>query len=88
MHLFFNTGLAPNTTPVEELKENSVKSQTCEVMEPPKEDNMEVVEHDLDLEGIRNQIDNQFEEQKNQSFTAEDNQIQIVKISVKDWNKQ
>ena len=85
---FYNAGLAPKITPVEESKENSVKSQTCDLMQTPKEDNMEVVEHEQDQESIRNQIDNQFEEQKNQSLTDENNQIQIVKITVKDWNKQ
>ena len=57
-------------------------------MQTPKESNMELVDQDQDQESIKNQIDNQFEEQKNQSFNDENNQIQIVKITVKDWNKQ
>ena len=57
-------------------------------MQTPKENNMELVDQDQDQESIKNQIDNQFEEQKNQNFNDENNQIQIVKITVKDWNKE
>ena len=83
-----NTGLAPKTSPVEESKENSNKSQTFDKMQTPKESNMELVDQDQDQESNKNQIDNQFEEQKNQSFNDENNQIKIVKITVKDWSKQ